>query len=158
MKSANVIGKRFLSVLQSMETGTNDVCRELTWKIIGSAIRVHRELGPGLLESTYRACLLEQLRVDGLRAQAEVPVPLTYRGASLAASYRADVIVENTVLLELKAVDRLTEIHDAQVLTYLKLCGFPVALLINFNERRLKDGIHRFANTLQSIRAVSDRA
>ena len=134
---------------------SRNVYPELTWKVLGSAIQVHRELGPGLLEGTYKACLLEQMRIDGLEAEVEVPIPLTYRGVTLASSYRADVVVEGKVLLELKAVERILPVHTVQLLTYLKLCNLPLGLLINFNVPRLKDGIHRFANTdrVASIRA-----
>jgi GxxExxY protein len=130
-----------------MHTESNDVLPDLTWRIVGSAIQVHRELGPGLLERTYRSCLVEQLRVDGLRADVEVPVPLAYRGVRLDSSYRADIVVEGKALVELKAVDLLLPVHSMQLLTYLKLCELPVGLLINFNVSMLKKGIRRFVNT-----------
>jgi GxxExxY protein len=121
---------------------------DLTWKIIGSAIKVHGALGPGLLESTYRSCLLHQLRLDGMEAEAEVPIPLYYKGLRLDSSYRADIVVDRTVLIELKAISEVQAVHSAQVLTYLKLSRLPVALLINFNVPRLKEGIRRFVNTV----------
>src|SRR5262245_8929315 len=104
---------------------SNDILQGLTWRIVGSALQVHRELGPGLLEGTYRACLMQQLREDGLDARSEVPIPLCYHGVQLAASYRADVIVEGTAMLELKAVERLLPLHTVQILTYMKLCRMP---------------------------------
>ena len=117
---------------------------DLTRRILGSAMEVHRRLGPGLLEGTYRACLLHQLAKDCIEARSEVPIPLRYNGLELEASYRADVIVENAVLLELKAAESILPIHQAQVLTYLKLSNLRVGLLLNFNVTRLQSGIHRF--------------
>ena len=131
-----------------MEAANNDVYPDLTWRIVGSAIQVHRELGPGLLEGTYRACLMQQLREDGLDTRSEVPIPICYHGVELPASYRADLIVEGTAIVELKAVDQLLPVHTVQLLTYMKLCNLPVGLLINFNVPRLKDGVRRFANTV----------
>jgi GxxExxY protein len=121
-----------------------DVLPDLTRAIIGSAITVHRELGPGLLEGTYRACLLEQLAADGLAADHEVRLPIKYRGLTVDSGYRADVIVERQVLLELKAVEALTPVHEAQVLTYLKHSHLRVGLLMNFNVTKLVNGIRRF--------------
>jgi GxxExxY protein len=132
-----------------------DVYPELSWKIIASAIEVHRCLGPGLLEGTYRTCLLRQLTSDGISAAAEIEIPIVYRGELTGTTYRADVIVEDKVLLELKAVDVLLPVHSAQMLTYLKLTGLPLGLLINFNTPRLTRGIRRFANT---VRPESSRA
>ena len=123
-----------------------DVLPELSWKILASAIEVHRALGPGLLENAYKACLAHQLRADGLAVRSEVPIPVEYKGALLDVSYRADLIVENSVLLELKAVEALVPLHTVQLLTYLKLTGLPLGLLINFNVPRLKDGVRRFVN------------
>ena len=117
----------------------------LTERILGAAVEVHRQLGPGLLEGTYRACLIHQLACDGLRAECEVPIPIEYKGVSIATCYRADVIVESIVLLELKAVERLLPIHEAQILTYLKLCRLRIGLLMNFNSTSLRHGIRRFA-------------
>ena len=127
---------------------SKNVHPELTWKIIGSALRVHGELGPGLLESTYRSCLLHQLRLDGMHAEGEAPIPLVYKGLRLDSPYRADIVVDRTALIELKAVSEILPVHSAQVLTYLKLSRLPVALLINFDVIRLKDGIRRFVNTI----------
>lgn len=132
---------------------TTDVRRDPTWKVLGSAIEVHRVLGPGLLERTYRACLDYQLRADGMRVMSEVPVPICYKGITLDASYRADLIIEDAVLVELKAVEQILPVHCVQVLTYLRLTGLPVGLLIDFNSHRLKAGVRRFANTLGKSRA-----
>jgi GxxExxY protein len=121
-----------------------DLLPELTKSIIGSAIRVHRALGPGLLEGTYRKCLLHQLGKDGFRVRHEVPLSVRYEDVALDTGYRADVIVDDQVLLELKAVNVLLPVHGAQVLTYLKHSGLRVGLLINFNSPRLVDGLKRF--------------
>jgi GxxExxY protein len=121
-----------------------DVCPELTRPILRSAIEVHRELGPGLLESTYRVCLVHQLLLDGHDVRQEIPVPTTYKGCVIDATFRADLIVDDSVLLELKAVENLLPLHEAQTLTYMKLCNLRIGLLINFNVRRLTDGIRRF--------------
>jgi GxxExxY protein len=115
----------------------------LTRRILSSALQVHRDLGPGLLESTYRSCLVRQFELDGLAAEQEVPIPLHYRGVDVASAYRADIIVEGSVLLELKAVEHLLPVHVAQVLTYLKLGRLRLGLLINFNVTRLQLGIRR---------------
>ena len=116
---------------------------ELTDRIIGSALVVHRALGPGLLEGAYRACLAHRLRSDGLEVQQEVPIPLKFEAVELDISYRADLIVEGKVLLELKAVQQIGPLHESQLLTYLKLSGIRVGLLLNFNVGRLRAGIHR---------------
>ena len=120
------------------------VCGELTERVLAAAFEVHRSVGPGLLESTYRECLAEELRVAGLSLEREVPIPLRYRELSIEGAFRADLIVENTVLLELKSVERLLSIHFAQTLTYLKLSKLRIGLLLNFNTTRLRHGIHRF--------------
>ncbi|MGE3954237.1 MAG: GxxExxY protein [Parachlamydiales bacterium] len=116
----------------------------LTHAIIGAAIEVHRELGSGLLESTYEACLIHELRTRGLGVKAQQPQPVCYKGVRLDCGYRLDVVVEGEVVVEVKAVDRLTTIHEAQLLSYLKLSGCRRGLLINFNVRRIRDGIKRF--------------
>ena len=127
-----------------MSAMNQDVWPELTKTVIGSAIEVHRELGPGLLEGTYRACLLRQLRLDGMQARAEIPIPIVYKGERTDFGYRADIVVEDRVLLELKAVETLLPVHEAQVLTYLKHSKLRVGLLLNFNVALLKNGIRRF--------------
>ena len=116
---------------------------QLTGRILDAALHVHAELGPGLLESAYRACLAHQLSLDGMAFRHEVPIPLSYRGLEIQSSYRADLIVDETVIIELKAVDRLFPIHSSQLLTYLRLMDLHVGLLINFNVTRLKFGVKR---------------
>jgi len=118
---------------------TND----LTYKIIGCAFKVHTNLGPGLLESTYEHCLAEELTFKGLNFQRQVGLPVVYNNRILDAGYRVDVIVENLVILELKSIDQIAPIHKAQLLTYLKLSGKQIGLLINFNVTDLKEGIVR---------------
>jgi len=115
----------------------------LTDSIIGAAISVHRELGPGLLESTYEKCLAFELTQSGLQIAAQKEIPIKYKGQSIESGFRADLIVENKVLIELKSVDQLIPVHTAQVLTYLKLTGLRTGLLINFNVQLLKNGIKR---------------
>jgi GxxExxY protein len=115
----------------------------LTRRIIGCAIEVHSVLGPGLLESAYRECLIRELRIAGLALRHEVHVPVAYKGVELDCGFRADLIVEDKVMLELKAVDRLLPVHDAQLLTYLKLTGLRLGLLLNFNSTSLRHGIRR---------------
>ena len=116
---------------------------ELTSIIIGCAIAVHKELGPGLLESVYKECLFFELQQVGLKVEKEVPVPILYKGHKLECGFRIDLLVENRVILELKAVTEMHPIYEAQTLTYLKLKKAEIGLLINFNEKMLKDGIQR---------------
>jgi GxxExxY protein len=118
----------------------------LTEAVIGAAIKVHRALGPGLLESVYQACLVFELRRIGLRVRVNAPVPVTYDDVRLDLGFRLDVVVEDYLVLEIKSVKKLAAIHDAQVLTYLKLSGFPIALLMNFNVTLLKNGVKRRIN------------
>ena len=115
----------------------------LTEKIIGLAIEVHRVLGPGLLESNYEECLCWELREAGLAFVRQLRVPLVYKGVDLGNPYRVDLVVENRVIVEVKAVDRFAPVHEAQVLTYLKHTGIPVGLLFNFNTPVLRDGMRR---------------
>lgn len=119
---------------------------DLTEKIIGCAIKVHRVLGPGLLESTYETCFAHEMTKAGLQVQRQVPLPVVYDGIKLDASYFLDLVVEDTVILELKAVEHLLPIHEAQLLTYLKLADKRLGPLINFNVSLLKNGIKRRAN------------
>jgi len=112
--------------------------------IVDSAVKVHSELGPGLLESIYRACLVEELVSRGLSVKVEVPMPVYWNGRKLEAGYRADLLVNDLVIVELKAVSSLTPVDQAQVLTYLKLSGKRVGLLLNFHVALMKDGIKRF--------------
>ena len=116
---------------------------ELTYEIIGAAIEVHRALGPGLLESAYQACLCRELLLRGIDFQTELPLPVEYKGVRLDCGYRIDILVAGLVVVELKTVEALAPVHDAQLLTYLRLGGWRVGLLINFNVAILKHGIHR---------------
>jgi GxxExxY protein len=116
----------------------------LTRQVIGCAIEVHRNLGPGLLESAYEACLVHELRFLDVRFQTQVKIDSNYKGELLCNFYRADLIVEDYLLVELKAVENLSAIHSSQMLTYLKLSNLKLGLLINFNVPILKDGIKRF--------------
>jgi GxxExxY protein len=120
---------------------------ELTHRIIGILIRVHRTLGPGLLESVYRRCVAYELRHAGLRVDEERAVPLVYGDMQFDCAYRADMVVNDQVLLEIKSVERLEQLHGSQLLTYLKLMNCPVGLLVNFNAPVLKDGLKRFVNS-----------
>jgi len=113
--------------------------------VIGAAIEVHRELGPSLLESTYEECLCFELAQRGVAHERQVPLPIVYKGHRLDAGYRIDLVVERILVVEVKSVDQLVRIHQAQVLTYLRLSGLETALLINFNAVLLKDGLRRFA-------------
>lgn len=116
---------------------------ELTHAIIGCAMRVHTAMGPGLLESVYELCLLDELRRAGMNAERQVAMDVAYGDRNLGAGFRADLLVESSVIVEIKAVDRLSPVHEAQLLTYLRLASKPVGLLMNFNSTRLKDGIKR---------------
>jgi GxxExxY protein len=122
--------------------------KAITEAIIGAAIEVHRELGPGLLESTYEACLAFELTHRGLDVLRQLHLPLRYKEIQLDAGYKIDLLVERSVIVELKAVDKLDPIHEAQLLSYLRLSGYHVGLLINFNVRILKDGIKRMVHRL----------
>ena len=119
----------------------------ITREILGGAIEVHRVLGPGLLESTYVPCLLYELVARKLRFDRERIVPITYKGQDLGTTYRVDLIVEDLVVVEVKSVVGSTAVHQAQVLTYMRLTGCPAGLLINFNVPRLMDGVKRLVNT-----------
>ena len=116
--------------------------------ILDAAIAVRTALGPGLLESAYQACLAYELTSRGLRVQTQVPLPIKYRGVCVDAAYRIDLIVEDLVVIEIKAVERLLPIHEAQLLSYLKLSDTHLGLLINFHVLRLKDGYKRIVNGL----------
>ena len=119
------------------------IAEELTRLIIGAAIEVHRVLGPGLLESVYEECLCYELTLRGLRFQRQVPLPVVYKQIKLDCGFRMDLVVEDAVILEIKSVDAIHPVHEAQLLTYLKLSGKRVGLMINFNVPVLKDGITR---------------
>src|SRR5690554_400453 len=117
---------------------------DITSEIIGAAIEVHKALGPGLLESAYNECLAYELGGRGLLVQREIPLPIVYKEIELDHGYRMDLLVENKVVVELKSVEKLTDIHTAQILTYMKLGGYDLGLIINFHVKFLKDGIRRF--------------
>ena len=117
---------------------------DLTEKIIGAAIEVHRTLGPGLLESTYRQCLGYELSRAQIRFQMEVPLPVRYKDVLLDCGYRIDLLVSGDLIVEIKSVETLLPIHQAQILTYMRLAKIPIGLLINFNVTKLQNGIKRF--------------
>jgi len=121
--------------------------KALTSKIIGAAIAVHQELGPGLLESVYQTCLAIQLQEEGLSVQTEVPVSVIYRDRTITEhGFRVDILVEDQIVIELKSVEKVQPVHIKQLLTYLRLADKPLGLLINFNESLVKNGITRVAN------------
>jgi len=121
---------------------------ETSGEIVGAAMKVHSVLGPGLLESAYEACLKHELSKRGLRVECQVMLPVQYDGVAIDAGYRIDLLVEDAVVIELKAVEKVVPIHEAQLLTYLKLSGKKLGLLLNFNVLHMKDGIKRLANNL----------
>ena len=116
---------------------------QLTGEILSAAFEVHQELGPGLLESAYQACLCHELSCRGFSVRTEVPLPVRYKNVRLECGYRIDLVVDDKVAVELKSIDKILPIHQAQLLTYLRLSGMRVGLLMNFNVRMLKDGILR---------------
>ncbi len=118
---------------------------ELTREVIGLAIEVHRELGPGLLESSYEQCLMYELKVNNIDAQSQVLLPINYKGNAIDVGYRLDILIPGRLIVELKAINSLLPIHSAQLLTYLKLSGIKTGLLINFNVEKLIDGIKRMS-------------
>lgn len=122
---------------------------ELSKKIIGAAIEVHKYLGPGLLESVYEECLSHELSLRYLSFERQKPLPIIYKGKELDCGYRLDIVVENTIILELKSCDNIEPIHKAQLLTYLKLTGLNLGLLLNFNVPVMRDGIVRIVNELK---------
>ena len=124
----------------------NGPTKELTECIIGAAIDVHKALGPGLLESAYEACLAFELADRELQVERQKAIPVTYKGLEIDAGYRIDLLVEQSVVLEIKAVEKLMPIHEAQLISYLKLGNYQLGLLVNFNVRLLKQGIRRVAN------------
>lgn len=128
---------------------------ELANKFIGLAIDVHRELGPGLLESAYRECLYFDLRNNGLSVEKEKPMPVVYKGVKLDHGYRLDLLIENKLVVELKTVESLTDVHLAQVLTYLRLGNFRLGLLINFQAALLKKGLKRIINDREGDQDLS---
>ncbi len=129
-----------------MDNQEDKVFGELTHRVIGCAIEVHRVLGPGLLESSYQRCLSRELELNGIDHVCEVPLPIQYKGVSLDCGYRIDILVQNELILELKSAKQIDPIHEAQLLTYLKLSGIKTGLLMNFNVLKFTDGIKRFVH------------
>lgn len=127
-----------------------DEVEKLATVAVDAAFAVHSELGPGLLESAYQACFVHELSLRGIGYQKELPVPLNYKGIRIEIGFRADVIIEQKLLIELKAVEQLLPIHKARVITYLKLMRLPLGLMINFNEVLIKHGIRRVLNIEKS--------
>jgi len=117
---------------------------DLSNRVIGCAIDVHRELGPGLLESTYGQCLAHELKLNGSSFQLQYPQPVEYKGIRLDCGYRIDMLIEDELIIELKAVEEIKGIHEAHLLTYMKLAGIKTGLLMNFNVTKLKNGIKRY--------------
>ena len=131
-----------------MEMAASEQYTQLTEKIIGAAMRVHTQLGPGLLESAYEACLAFELTSSGLAVERQKPLPVIYRDVQLDCGYRLDLVVQDAVVVEIKSVDALIPIHTAQILSYLKLSGYHIGLLINFNVLHLRSGIRRLLHDI----------
>jgi GxxExxY protein len=142
----------------SAAAGTKLIYQDLTEQIIGAAMEVHKALGPGLLESVYEECLCHELHLRKIHFQRQVTVPVIYKGVALDCGYRLDLIIEDTVVLELKCIERVLAIHEAQLLTYLKLLDKPVGFIINFNVPVLRQGIVRkvFDSASPRLRGGSD--
>jgi GxxExxY protein len=134
--------------LTDVDHGVAIECQEneISGKIIGAAIEVHKHLGPGLLESAYEECLCCEMALRGIKFERQLPLPLNYKGVDLDCGYRLDLLVEDKVIVELKSVETLEPIHEAQMLTYLKLRNAWLGLIINFNVIMLKDGVRRLVN------------
>jgi GxxExxY protein len=120
----------------------------LSKQVIGAAIEVHRHLGPGLLESAYEECLCRELDLNGFKFERQKPLPVNYKGTQIDCSYRLDILVEDSIILELKSVHKIEPIHQAQMMTYLKLANLKLGLLLNFNVPMMRDGIQRIVNDL----------
>lgn len=142
MSSSPGAWAKFTLELQSIEAMERD---PLSNRVIGLAIEVHRTLGPGLFESVYETCLCDELTNAEIPFEQQVEIPVCYKGRRMEVGFRADLVVEKELVIEIKSVDKLGPLHEAQVLTYLRLGGFRKALLMNFNTRLLRDGIRRFA-------------
>jgi GxxExxY protein len=127
---------------------SQDELNAISYKIIGLAIEVHRQLGPGLLESAYQECLYYEIVNSGLTVEKQKALPIIYKDIKLDHGYRIDLLIENKIVIELKTVEAFTDVHFAQILTYLKLGNYPLGLLINFDSKILKNNIKRFINTL----------
>ncbi len=133
----------FLTTTESTEDTEKANLNSLTGKIIGAAIEIHRALGPGLLESAYEACLIYELRLRKLKVESQKEVSVFYKDVHLDCGYRVDIVVENQVIVEIKSVTAIAPIHEAQLLSYLKLSDYKIGLLINFNVKTFKEGIRR---------------
>ena len=129
---------------------------KITEQVIGLCIKIHKNLGPGLLESTYHRCLEYELLKSKISFQSEVMMPVKYEDLFIESGYRADLIIDNQIILELKSVEKITDIHKSQTLTYLKMSGLTLGLLINFKEPLLKNGLHRFINSAEPLRPLCD--
>lgn len=125
---------------------TNEQLNDLSKTILDSCITVHKEMGPGLLESIYELCLICELEQRGIKATTQVSIPLLYKGAELSKDFRIDILVENEIVLEIKSVEVLLPVHEAQIISYLKLSGKKLGFLINFNVSLLKNGFKRFVH------------
>ena len=128
-------------------TEISEELQTLSYTVIGLAIEVHRQLGPGLLESAYQECLFYEIKKSGLKVEKEITLPIIYKEIRLDQGYRIDLLIENKLVVELKTVENYTPVHFAQILTYLKLGNYPLGLLINYNSKILKNNIKRFINT-----------
>ena len=122
---------------------TKALYAKLSWQIIGCGMRVHTALGPGLLESAYQECLCHELKRAGLQFRREMPIPITYREVTLATEFRLDLLIEEAVVVEVKAVEQILKLHEAQLLTYLRMTGKRFGLLLNFNTVHFRDGVRR---------------
>ena len=138
-----------------MKTSSIETINRISHNVIGAAIEVHRQLGPGLLESAYRECLAREFTLRGIPFEREKPIRLEYKGIVLEAGYRLDFLVADCVVIELKAIEALAPVHDAQLITYLRLGGWRLGLLINFNVPVLKSGIHRRILGYETDQAVA---
>jgi GxxExxY protein len=138
----NLLTTRSASSLESTEL-TEGNPNTLTGKIIGAAIDVHRALGPGLLESAYETCMSYELRLRKLKVESQKPIPIFYKDVMLDCGYRADLVIEDQIIVEIKSVSTLAPIHESQLLSYLKLADCKIGLLVNFNVKYLKEGIRR---------------
>ena len=143
---AGLMGRKSLNQLVHSEAGVAQTgINVLTGEIVDAGLKVHRTLGPGLLESVYEHCLAYEFEMRGIAARRQVALPIVYDGVRLDAGYRLDMVVEDAVILEIKAVDELTRLHEAQILTYLKLSGYRLGFLMNFNVPLFKRGLKRMA-------------
>ncbi|GAB4169712.1 MAG: GxxExxY protein [Geothermobacteraceae bacterium] len=124
--------------------GHEEKFEALSRRVIGCALEVHKHLGPGLLESSYEQCLVYELNRAGIPVERQVELPILYKGVPIDGHYRIDLLIDNRLIVELKAVDKLLDVHAAQILTYMKLAKVRIGLLINFNQKYLRDGIRRF--------------